>query len=94
MLMFLKKVYCMLKIQEWLTVRLASVVLWVDERVPIMSILDTGLHSEDPSTMATGEEGGGDPTTMATFGEEGAIRVLIESIQLIGHPFKENIYLI
>jgi len=47
----------------------ASVLLWVKETALIRHF-GHWIGTDDPSTMATGEEGG-DPTTMAT-GEEGA----------------------
>ncbi len=46
-----------------------SVILWVNEKSAIRHFGHL-IGSEDPTTMATGEEGG-DPTTMAT-GEESA----------------------
>ena len=44
-----------------------SIVLWVNEKAPITHF-GNWFANDDPTTMATGEEGG-DPTTMAT-GEE------------------------
>ena len=60
-----------------------AMYLWVRDDV---SIRHRGRWAapEDPTTMATGEEGGNPPTTMAT-GEEDA--GLINPLDLVSNPF-------
>ena len=58
--------------------------VWVREDTPIMHHGSWGL-SEDPSTMATGEEGG-PPTTMATGEECGGF---VNPFDLVGNPFSQ-----
>ena len=63
-------------------VPLGGIFVWVREDTPILHHGSWGM-SEDPSTMATGEEGD-PPTTMAT-GEEGG--GFVNPFDLVGNPF-------
>ena len=63
-------------------VPLGGIFVWVREDVPIKHHGSWGM-SDDPSTMATGEEGD-PPTTMATGEECGG---LVNPLDLVGNPF-------